>query len=127
MRFPQQLGLGLFTPIRRQGLTQKVFPRAPRIANMLIILKDGIEAVQASGGQQPQGSNHIRGGAGCKCASRVADEDNLIAINIVGADEVVRLANDLLQTRAKHAAGDAVEDVTAADAGVVGDDLVHAC
>ena len=99
---------------------------AGSVANVLVVVKDAVEIVQPLGREQTERGHHVGGGASGEGASGETDEDDLIAIDVVGADEVVDEADVAVQTHAKGAAGELVNGVGRAHAGKVADDLVGA-
>lgn len=99
---------------------------AGRVAHVLIVVKDGVEAVQTGRGQQADRSNHVGDGPSGKGATGEANQDDGVAVNVVGADKVVDLADVLIQAHSKRAAGEAVNGVGSPDTGEVVDDLVSA-
>lgn len=62
---------------------------------MLVVLKDGVEVLEAPGRQQADGRDHVGHRARGKGAAGEANQDDVVARDIVGADKVVRLTNDL--------------------------------
>lgn len=94
------------------------------VANVLIVFKDAVEVVQSLGREQTDRRDHVGGGAGGEGAAGEADEEDLVAVDVVGADEVVDEADVAVQAHAKGAAGELVNGVGGAHAGKVRDDLV---
>lgn len=111
------LGLVLKRQVRELVLVLVVHP-------VLHVLEDRVKVLDALAGQQAQVGNHAGDGADGVRAAREADEDDLVAVAVVGAQEAVDLADALRQAEAECAAGEGVEGVGArADARLVLDDL----
>lgn len=95
---PPQLVLASLPIVGRQVIAEKVVRGPLGFANVLVVLEDGVEVVQAGGGQQAQGGDEICHRAGDEGAPGEADEDNVVSVDVVCADEVVHLADDLAKS-----------------------------
>ena len=96
------------------------------VAHVFVVVKDPVEAVQTVGGQQADRADHVSGGAGGEGAAGEANEDDVVVVDIIGADEVVDGADVAIEAHAEGPAGELVDGVGGADAGEVVDDLVGA-
>lgn len=68
------------------------------VAQILIILEDVVEMVESLGVQKTYTRDHVRHGASGESSARKADEDDLISVGVVIADEAVCQA-DVLKAR----------------------------
>lgn len=125
LEFPLDLVLAVETLLeKRQSFDQVIVDVPAQVANVLVVVKDAVEMVQALGREQTDRRDHVGGGAGGEGAAGEADEDDLVAVDVVGANEVVDKADVAVQTHAKGAAGELVNGIGGAHAGKVRDDLV---
>lgn len=108
-------------PRKRHIGKRRPIPRIPRI---LKILKDLIKIRQPRLGQDPDRAYQAGNTPGRKRAAREAQQEDLVAGDVVVDDEVVGLADVFGETEPCAAADDAVVQADArADAGLVVDDL----
>lgn len=92
---PFDLGLATLAVVLWQPGDEKLINITVRLAHVLVVIKDGIEVVQALRGKQADGGNHVGNRTCGEGAAGVAYQDDGIAVNIIGADEVVYLADIL--------------------------------
>ena len=128
--FPLNLPLAVHVSVWWQVWDQKLFSLARGVANVLVVVKNGVEAVETVGSQQPDRGNHVGHRPRGEGAAGETNENDVVAIDIIGADEIVDLANVLVKSHAECAAGELIQGVGGAHAGKVIDDLgspVGAC
>lgn len=94
------------------------------VANVLVVIKDGVKIVQAFRGQQANGRNHVSHGSSGKGAAGEANKNDGVAVDVVGAHEIVNFADILIEAHTEGAAGELINAVGGAYAGEVVDDLM---